>query len=163
MAPDNDGQSLHVTEGDVGGATAWGITIPTLSDYLGHVADIDDLRCMDEATRDAIYHKMFWLPVCGDRLPVGPDLMVFDFAVVAGDVAAIEALQSAAGVRVDHVIGPVTLGVVEALGPVHACARLAGEMQAHYQTRSTFDRFGAGWLARLQRCHMAALASVAVG
>src|SRR5215207_8607949 len=70
--------------GDPGGATNLGITIGTLSDWIGRSATKAEVRAL---TRDAvrpIYRKNYWDRIGGDRMEPGFDYACYDFAVNSG-------------------------------------------------------------------------------
>jgi len=151
LLPENDGQSLHVTPNDAGGATAYGLTLPTLSVYLNRAATLDDLRQVDPALAALVYRRLFWDTLSGDQLPAGIDLMLFDHGVVAGWGEAAREVQGVVGVTVDGIIGPQTLTAIRArpvLGLIH---RLVITQRIRYMSRPTFTEFGTGWLRRLDR------------
>lgn len=134
---------------DPGGATNLGVTIHTLSNWLGHPATVADVKALTAETVAQIYKAWFWSPVSGDNLPAGVDLCVFDDAVNTGPGSAAKRLQKAADVTADGAIGPGTLAAVHAM-PVGALIdALATLRSAYYESLPTFDRFGRGWLNRV--------------
>ena len=95
-----------------------GISAPTLAAWVGPECaaklTADDMRALDDATISAIYAANYWNVVRGHDLPLGVDLMVFDFGVTAGPGTSAKLLQAAlrhAGfdVVIDGHIGPRTL------------------------------------------------------
>jgi lysozyme family protein len=160
LAPDNDGQALHDTLGDPGGATAYGVTLTALSDYLKRPATIQDLRALtpDSAILTAVYRLDFWNAVRGDDLPAGVDVLVADFAVVDGPSASIRVMQRVVGAVEDGAFGPATLGAVRAMEPLRLIARLAVAQGLFDGTMRDEAEFGGGWSRRI-----ADTAYVAVG
>ena len=136
--------SLHGTRYGISAAS-----YPTL--------DILALRQVDAAV---IYRRDYWDKVQGDHLPPALALLVFDAAVNNGVARATRWLQSALGVRVDGVIGPVTMVALD----VHAgrMAALLVEFQAQrlmFMTAlPTWRVFGLGWARRLCRLPYDAIA-----
>lgn len=108
-----------------------------------------DIKNLSEQDALEIYRDDYWEPICGDSLPEGIDLMVMDCAVNQGVMVAKRALQEACGVKMDGIIGPVTLraalggNVLSTLGKVRAM-RYVGNIK--------FNRYGDGWMIRLFRC-----------
>jgi lysozyme family protein len=145
---------------DPGGATNLGITLNTLSGWLGHVATIADVQALTNATVAPIYQADYWGVCHCDQLPMGVDLMVFDEAANAGPGRAIRDLQTSVGATADGIIGPATLAAVAARNPVIIIGSIAIAREAFYRSLPTFSRFGAGWLARVERTKAAALAMV---
>jgi lysozyme family protein len=149
-SPQDDGQPFHCTAGDPGGDTAWGITLASLSHYLGRQATPDDLRAMTLATRTAVYATGYWPPA--EKLPMGVDLMVFDFGVVDGPGTSARVLQKAVGLvdeDVDGWIGPQTLALVAAIPVRQLITSVAISQHAHVRTLN--PKFRNGWDNRIAR------------
>ena len=157
--PNNDGQSLHTTSGDPGGATAWGVTQatwaawqklrPSLPLYVGS-ATLQQLSDLINA--------WFWLGA-GQGLPPGVDLMVFDFGFGSGPATAARQLQAVVGgIAVDGRIGPRTLAAVYAADAATLCRQLHDTQVGFYQGLTTFAEFGRGWTRRADDRLAAALA-----
>jgi lysozyme family protein len=145
---------------DPGGATNLGITLATLSGWLGRAATIDDVISLTAATVAPIYQANYWNAAhCGD-CPTGVDLIVFDEAVNQGVGRAIRSLQGAVGVRVDGLFGKATLGALQGRDAATIIERIAAEREALYRRLPTFARFGNGWLTRLARTRALALGMV---
>ncbi|MGZ3377997.1 MAG: glycoside hydrolase family 108 protein [Phenylobacterium sp.] len=143
---------------DPGGATNLGVTLATLSHWLGHPATIDDVKALTPATVAPIYEASYWRAAACDQLPMGVDYMVFDMAVNSGPGRAVKFLQQAVGVPDDGAIGPRTLAAVAGLEGADILQKISGLREAFYRGLSTFPRFGRGWLARLRRVTDLALA-----
>ena len=147
---------------DPGGATNYGITLGTLRNYTGNpdlgVADIQNIS-MD--TVHAIYGSDYWNRMRCDGLPAGVDLMVFDHGVNAGTGRSAMILQQAIGLtgaEVDGSIGPQTLAAAGQMAAAALINDLAARQRAYYQSLGNFQRYGAGWLARVGRRQTAAIA-----
>lgn len=161
LLPANDGQPCHATSGDPGGATAWGITHATLSDWLGRPATLDDMRALTAQTAAPIYRDRFWRPCGGDGLAAGLDLMVFDHAVTCGPADSVRLLQGVVGTAEDGILGPVTLAACACMDVSGLIAELSDEQAANYGGMGDFWRFGRGWLKRLERRRDAAIGMAA--
>jgi lysozyme family protein len=152
---------------DPGGATNLGVTIGTLSSWLGRPATKADVKALTKATVAPIYRKNYWAAIRGDELPAGLDYAVFDFAVNSGPKRAAMALQRAVGVADDGVIGSVTLANI-ANRPVDATIeRIMADRITFLRRLSTWPTFGKGWAARCdgvltQALNMAAKAPLPV-
>lgn len=146
---------------DPGGATNLGITLATLSGWLGHTASIADVEALTAKTVAPIYRADYWGPCGCDDWPTGVDLMVFDTSVNQGPGSAVRTLQLALGVTPDELIGPATKAAVAARTASHTIEAMAITREAFYRSLPTFARFGNGWLARVNRT--AALAQQMVG
>lgn len=134
---------------DPGGATNRGVTLATLSDWLGRTATKAEVKALTVADVAPIYRERYWNAVKGDDLPAGVDLMVFDLAVNSGPGRAAKFLQEVVGAAVDGQIGPGTLAKVNALHPLAVIDGLAQRRERFYRGLGTFDTFGRGWMKRL--------------
>lgn len=164
LLPANDGQPLHTTPGDPGGATCQGITLATFRDYCGNpTLTPADLGRITPAQVQAIYATKFWNSVRGDDLPLPVSLMNFDHGVTAGPITAGLCLQRALGLSgadVDGWIGPETVALVGKVAPIKLVAAITTQQEAYYRSLRTFAEFGRGWLARVTRRQAAAMALI---
>lgn len=134
---------------DPGGATNRGVTIGTLSDWLGRPATKAEVKALTVADVAPIYRAKYWNAVKADDLPAGVDLMVFDLAVNSGPGRAARFLQEVVGATADGVIGPATIAKVKALHPLAVIDALSQRRERFYRGLSTFATFGKGWMRRL--------------
>lgn len=134
---------------DPGGATNRGVTLATLSDWLGRTATKAEVKALTVADVAPIYRERYWNAVKGDDLPAGVDLMVFDLAVNSGPGRAAKFLQEVVGAAVDGQIGPGTVAKVNALHPLAVIDGMAARRERFYRGLGTFDTFGRGWMKRL--------------
>ncbi len=146
---------------DPGGATNLGITLATLSSWLGRTANIADVAALNRAAVAPIYEARYWNPSHACDCPAGVDLMVFDEAVNQGVGRSVASLQAALGVTADGAFGPATKAALAAANPANLIRAIATNREAHYRALPTFPRFGRGWLARLARTTELALGMVA--
>ena len=138
---------------DPGGATNKGVTIATFRAWRRNTkATIAQLKAITDAEVSEIYYDWYWMPVRGDALPNGVDVMAFDKSVNAGPARAARHLQIAAGLtgnEVDGRIGPRSLFAVAGQDPALVIASMGEQSEQHYRSLRTFDVFGRGWLNRL--------------
>lgn len=145
---------------DPGGPTNLGITIATLSSWLGHQATVQDVEDLTQASVAPIYQARYYNPSHASDCPAGVDLIVFDEAVNQGVGRAITSLQRAADVVADGLFGPQTKAAVAAMSPIDLINAIAADRTAHYEALPTFQYFGKGWLARVKAVQAKALAMV---
>ena len=126
---------------DPGGETKWGISKRSYP----HL-NIKDLTRQDAI---AIYQRVFWQRVQGDKLPVPFVFQALDAAVNHGIGNAVRWMQRAAGVADDGVIGPVTLAAVARQEPADLVLNFNAERLEFYAKLQTFDHFGRGWTRRV--------------
>jgi lysozyme family protein len=142
---------------DPGGATNLGVTLATLSSWLGRTATIAEVEGLTPVAVAPMFLARYWNPSHAGDCPAGVDLMVFDEAVNQGVGRALCSLQAALGLAVDGAFGPATQAALDAGDAVCLIRRLAANREAHYRALPTFPRFGRGWLARLERTKAVAL------
>lgn len=140
-------------EHDRGGRTNHGVTEAVFHDYLRSVGapirPVRDIR-MDEV--EAIYHRDYWTAAMCDALPWPVSLAVFDAAVNHGVWRAKRLLQEALCVKVDGIIGPVTLAAAEAADPRRLVNDLLWLRVALYRELAEDPSqlvFLRGWLGRM--------------
>jgi lysozyme family protein len=80
------------------GATNLGVTIGTLSGWLGRKATKAEVKALTVKDVAPIYRHNYWDKVRGKDLPAGLDYAVFDFAVNSGPFKAASSLQTILGV-----------------------------------------------------------------
>jgi lysozyme family protein len=135
---------------DPGGATNLGVTIGTLSGWLGRPATKAEVRALTIDAVAPIYRKNYWDAVKADDLPAGVNYCVFDFGVNSGPRRAIMALQRAVGVADDGAIGPITLAAVKRKSPEDIISRICSDRLSFMRRLSTWPTFGRGWQRRVE-------------
>jgi lysozyme family protein len=153
---------------DPGGATNLGVTIGTLSAYLGRQANKAEVHALTPEAVMPIYKANYWGKIRGDELPAGIDMAVYDFAVHSGPSRGAMALQRAIGVADDGVIGSITLANIATRPVDQIIERITADRMTFLRRLSTWPRYGKGWATRVnavnkQALDMAHLASVPVG
>lgn len=156
MRPENDGSPFHDDPDDTGGATKWGVTMPALCYWRKENGcsqpTIQDLQNLNEFERDAIYAANYWLRVNGDRLPLGVDLMVFDFGITSGAALSAKVLQRVSGLCdqfVDGWVGDQTILALSSVPPFKLVADLATMQEEYYKACPTAWKYLDGWERRL--------------
>ena len=102
---------------DKGNATNRGVTLATLSAFLGREATKDEVKQLDKGTAVQIYKQMYWDKF---RLPEFPDNLkhiYFDMTVnhgsYAGHILQTSANNRGKGIDVDGIVGSGTLRAIE--------------------------------------------------
>ncbi|MBK8752351.1 MAG: peptidoglycan-binding protein [Candidatus Competibacteraceae bacterium] len=135
------------TQGDPGGKTKYGISqraYPKL-----HIAELT------REDAQAIYRRDYWIPIHGDELPYGLDLLMLDGAINQGVTTAVTLLQRALRIKDDGIIGPETLTAAKLSMPDILDA-FSAERALRYEVNPNELRFGRGWYRRLFRMNRAA-------
>ncbi len=153
--PENDGQPLHYTPKDPGGATSWGVTFQTWAGWQGLHSQVKSMQVfqgLKQADFSPLYRALFWNACrCGNLGAIG--VAVFDAAVMSGPGNAAKFLQQALGIDVDGAIGPVTVQAAVSVDPARLNDMLLAERNAFYQANPNFNTFGHGWMRRAFDCH----------
>ena len=135
---------------DPGGATNMGITHKTLAAWRGRAVTKQDVRDLKRAEALEIYRAQYWSAVRGNDLPAGLDYAVFDYGVNSGPARAIKDLQRCLGVKVDGVVGAITLDAVRRVTDIIGLIEdLCERRWTFVQGLKTFATFGKGWRRRI--------------
>jgi lysozyme family protein len=98
---------------DKGGPTNFGITIGTLSKWLGHQASIDEVKNLTKETALKIYKSNYWDVLQLDSLvDQGVATCMLDMGLLCGPGVSAKWAQEICKVKVDLKIGPVTLAAI---------------------------------------------------
>ncbi len=151
--PQNDGQPLHTTPGDRGGATAWGVTLSSYaswrSDHGIRPTTESDLGAASKDELAGLIRSRYWNAVQADHLPLGVDLLCFDFGYVSGPGTSARLLQEVVGgLRIDGQLGPVTLAAVARADRMDLIRRLGAGHEAYYEGLTSERQFLNGWTTR---------------
>jgi lysozyme family protein len=139
-----------------GGACGIGVCAGTAFGISAAAYPQIDIKDLTQAQAGIMMKADYWDKVNGDELPIGIDLVVFDFAVNAGPSASAMQLQGLLKVEQKGGIGPVTLAALARHDPAWVIAALTLSHQAYYRRLPGYGEFGNGWIARTVRCQAAA-------
>lgn len=128
---------------DSGGATNFGISLrflQSINEDINHDGRVDwiDIKQLSKADAIELYYNNFWKAMY-DTMPAGIGEKVFDVAVNAGHMRAHRTLQAAANrlganLKVDGMIGSVTLNTLKTLNNVDLMNAFIAEQSAFYQS-----------------------------
>lgn len=156
-------QDIIKTEGgfvndplDNGGATNYGITIGTLSNYLGRQATLEEIKNISLDTVKMIYKSNYW-----DRLKLDQIRdsklahILFDQAVNRGTRKVAEQIQKLVSVHPDGIIGPLTINVINTVDPRRLLLQFLMESQNSYVSIVNANpnqlKFLSGWIKRTHK------------
>lgn len=141
---------------DRGGPTKGGITLKTLSGYMGRPCTTEELQALDEPTARAIYETIFIVKPGFMRI-ADQEVREYliDIGVTSGPARAVRYLQRCIGLPakdVDGVLGPVTAAAANKMDPVdlllnliaYRCVKLAADVQENPAQLKWLE----GWIAR---------------
>ena len=135
---------------DPGGATNKGITQKTYDAYrAGLGKPKQDVWNIADNEVEQIYREQYARPIWFNRLPVGLDYALFDFAVNSGAARAVRFLQRILGVRADGVMGNITLSALADKDIGKIIAKLCDARLAFLRRLKTWRVFGKGWSSRV--------------
>ncbi len=146
---------------DPGGPTRFGITIHDYRRYVKPAATAGDVRRMTVEEASRIYRARYWDAQRCDELPAGVDYAVFDYGVISGIGRSKKVLQRVLGVKVDGVLGPVTMRAVARCDPKAVIVAICDERLRFLKRLRTWPVFGKGWGRRVAQVKAAALAMAA--
>lgn len=130
---------------DPGGATMYGVTeaVARENGYTGHMKDF----LLEDAKH--IYRKKYWDACQCDVMPEPIQYPLFDAAVNSGPAQAIKWLQSAAGVKVDGSLGPVTKHAVAMAPTMVLRQQMIGKRLRFMTELKNWPSFSKGWSRRI--------------
>jgi len=141
---------------DPGGATMLGVTKRVWEAYIGRKVTVAQLRKLTSSDVAPLYKRDYWDKCNCDALPSGLDFAVFDYAVNSGVSRSCRALQTAAGVTPDGVIGPVTVAAATRQGKTLISDLCASRLR-FLQSLPHWPTFGRGWSRRVADVRATAL------
>lgn len=150
---------------DRGGATNWGITIQTLSSYMGEgkIATIDDVRNLNQEDAERIYRILYWEPAGCDQIQDWRlAYILFDQCVNRGVRTGVRMLQQALNKNIkvtdlleDGIMGPTTVSIINDQTPeflgmwfCEVCTEGYARIVEYNQSQVVFLR---GWLSRVNK------------
>lgn len=130
---------------DPGGATMYGVTeqVARAEGYTGAMRDLP----LNFAKQ--VYRKRYWDACQCDAMPTPIQYPLFDAAVNSGPGQAIKWLQSAAGIKADGVIGPMTRQAVANLDPYALRQAMIGRRLRFMTELKNWPSFSKGWARRI--------------
>lgn len=144
---------------DPGGPTNRGVTISTWraqgydKDGDGDI-DVDDLKLITDADATVILKKNYWDRWKADGIESQSVANLLVDWVWASGVHGITKPQMLLGVAADGVVGPKTIGALNALirnkGGKYVFNMIFARRQRFIESCRNFDVFGRGWLNRLK-------------
>lgn len=150
--PDFDGDPIHTTPGDHGGATAWGVTLASYAAWRAshgiRLTTAADLGRASKSDLAALIRSRYWDAVQADHLPPGVDLLVYDFGYGSGPPVSVRLLQEVLGVVVDGDLGPQSLAAAAKADRMGLVRRLGARHDAFYRSLAQYPLFGRGWSRR---------------
>jgi lysozyme family protein len=138
---------------DIGGATSFGITRDTLSEWRKVEASVADVEALTEAEAKQIYLARYLERPGFDRILSGPlRHLVVDSGVQHGPKRVTEWIQKIVGVTVDGKLGPKTAAAINGADTTPLFNRLLARRLRWYGSLISSVRsqaaFAHGWMSR---------------
>jgi lysozyme family protein len=102
----------------------------------------DDLSKLTRDQAREIYRARYWNVLNCDDLPVGVDLVTFDFGVEVGPTEAARVLQAVVGAGADGSIGPATVAAAKAMPPRDFITTMTKRRLEYYRKQSDWAEAG---------------------
>ncbi|QDP68083.1 MAG: putative glycosyl hydrolase [Prokaryotic dsDNA virus sp.] len=125
---------------DPGGETNYGISKRAYPEL--------DIKSLTKGHAKYLYERDYWVKLKCSGLPSSVRLIVFDCGVNQGVNFATRSLQECLKVKVDGIIGPITLEAAEKFKG-NLLEDFALKRLERYFSNRNFDIYGKGWLRRL--------------
>ena len=140
---------------DRGNATNMGVTLATLSAFIGREATKDEVRQLDKGTAVQIYKQMYWDKFRLSEFPDNLKHIYFDMAVNhgshAGRILQTSANNRGKGLDVDGIVGSGTLSALSGVEVEDVLVERSmfyannGFDGSRYARRTDQQRFIPGW------------------
>ncbi len=134
--------------------TNGGISAPRLMQFLGREPTVTDMQTLSVEGQQAIRRDDYWVPLRGDALPSGLNLLMYDDAIMSGFGSktipgAVTRIQTIAGVTVDGQVGPATLTAISMYSVDLLLFELLAAQALSFTKDGAFSWAAHGWGARL--------------
>lgn len=143
---------------DRGGATNKGVTIATFRQYYGSNATVEQLKAITDEQWLRIFKTGFWDKFKADNIDSQSVANIcVDWAWASGAVTAIKEVQEVLKVKVDGVVGSVTLAAINKANPRRLFEKIRSArlrfVEAIVRRNPTQQKFIKGWRNRINSLH----------
>lgn len=101
------------------------------------------------STAKRIYQARYWTAVRAEELPPELRYVMFDSAVNSGPGQAVRWLQDALNVRVDGVLGPLTLKAAQECNALRVTGLVLAQRLIFMTNLPSWGMFSRGWARRI--------------
>lgn len=139
---------------DLGGATMKGVTLKTFRQYYGADCSIDELKKITDEQWSYIFKVGYWDKMKADGInSQSVANILVDFAYNSGPITAIKRLQALLDVKVDGIIGNVTISALNAKSPLPLFGAIKQDRIKYIdqicKSRPANEKFRKGWMNRI--------------
>jgi lysozyme family protein len=133
--------------------TKYGISSATYEWYTGELATIEKMRAITKTFALAVFRKLFWNRILGDRIEnQAVAELFFDGVVQHG--RGIHLMQQVLNVKQDGIVGEITLGAINRSKPADLFTAYKAIRAEYYKhlvaTDESQAEFYNGWMSRLE-------------
>ena len=135
---------------DPGGATNKGITLATFRHVFGKDKTVKDLKKITDSQWMTIFKTKFWDRYKADNIKdEWITYLLVDWLWTSGPGNAIERLQKFLGLKIDGIVGNVTINKINSYNGKELFIKLWHLRENFIKTRAQYPIYGKGWLRRL--------------
>ena len=135
---------------DPGGATNKGVTLATFRSIFGKDKTVKDLKKITDSQWMTIFKTKFWDRYKADNIKdEWITYLLVDWLWTSGPGNAIERVQKFLGLKVDGIVGNVTINKINSFDVKELFIKLWHLRENFIKTRAQYPIYGKGWLRRL--------------
>ena len=135
---------------DPGGATNKGVTLATFRSVFGKDKTVKDLKKITDSQWMIIFKTKFWDRYKADSIKnEWITYLLVDWLWTSGPGNAIERVQKFLGLKVDGIVGNITINKINSYNGKELFIKLWHLRENFIKTRAQYPIYGKGWLRRL--------------
>ena len=135
---------------DPGGATNKGVTLATFRSVFGKDKTVKDLKKITDSQWMIIFKTKFWDRYKADSIKdEWIAYLLVDWLWASGSKNAINIVQKFLGLKVDGIVGNVTINKINSFNGKELFIKLWHLRENFIKTRAQYPIYGKGWLRRL--------------
>ena len=135
---------------DPGGATNKGVTLATFRSVFGKDKTVKDLKKITDFQWMTIFKTKFWDRYKADNIKdEWITYLLVDWLWTSGPGNAIQRVQKFLGLKVDGIVGNVTINKINSFNGKELFTKLWHLRENFIKTRAQYPIYGKGWLRRL--------------
>lgn len=139
---------------DLGGATMKGVTLNTFRHFYGEKKTVEDLKNITDEQWGTIFKKGYWDKVKADNIQSQSIAnFLVDFAYNSGPIKAAKRLQDILGLKVDGIIGNISLTAINSHSPLPLFGKMKQDrikfINEICEKRPANEKYRKGWMKRI--------------
>ena len=146
---------------DSGGPTNKGVTLATFRSVYGKDKTVSDLKNITLEQWEHIFKRYFWDRWKADNIKdEWIAYLLVDWLWASGPKNAINRVQKFLGLKVDGIVGNVTINKINSYNGKELFTKLWHLREDFIKTRAQYPIYGKGWLRRLNGIQYGKLVNV---